>query len=131
MFSLKVLNRLRLAGEVTAEVAPTLPKHTALVVIRPQVDPELVEWDEVSQTSRRVYVEENILAGFKVNHIEIETEQIDFWYSEARDSLEPTINERFFVASEDELASLVLRWTSDLSELRSCLPNQYSLDFDL
>ena len=131
MFPLWVLNRLRLAGEVTAEVASTLPKHTALVVIRPQVDPELVEWDEVSQTSRRVYVEENILAGFNVNHIEIGTEQIDLWYSEARDSLEPTINERFFVTSEDELASLVLRWTSDLSELCSYLPNKYPLDFDL
>ncbi len=131
MFPLKILNQLRLAGEVTAEVTPALPEHTALVVIRPQVDPELVEWDEVSQTSRRVYVEENILAGFKVNHIEIETEKIDLWYSEAIDDLKPTINERFHVASEDELASLVLRWASDLSELRSYLPNKYPLDFDL
>ncbi len=129
MFPLKLLNRLRLAGEVIVEVAPTLPEHTALVVVRPQVDPELVEGNKGSR--RRVYVEENILSGFSVNHIEIETRQIDLWYSEAVDDLKPTINERFFVASEDDLANLVLRWTRDLSGLCSYLPNKYSLDFDL
>lgn len=97
----------------------------------PQVDPELLVWDDAHQYQRRVYVEENILAGFKVNHIEIETEQIDLWYSEFIDSLKPTINERFFVASEDELANLVLRWVDDLSEFCSYLPNEYPLDFDL
>ena len=109
-----------------------MPGHRALVLIRPQVDPELAEWDEVSRCWRRIYVEENILAGFKVNHIEIETEQIEQYYDDSMDiDLEPTINERFYVRSEDELANLVLRWLDDLSEFHSYLPNKYPLVFDL
>ena len=132
MFPLKILNQLRLAGTVTAEVMPTLPKHTALVVINPQVDPEIAEWDKVSLCWRRIYVEENILAGFQVNHIEIETEQIQQFYDDKLDiDLKPTINNRFYVTSEEELAQLVSRWVGDLSEFHSYLPSKYSLDFDL
>jgi len=132
VFPQQILNRLRLAGDVTAEVASTLPECRALVLITPQVDPELAEWDQVSRCWRRIYVEENILAGFQVNHIEIETLQIEQYYDDSMDiDLEPTINERFYVRSEDELANLVLRWMADLSEFRSYLPNRYPLVFDL
>ena len=131
MFPLTVLNQLRLAEDVSAEVTPKQPGHIARVLVRPQVAPELAEWDQVRQRWRRIYVEENILAGFKVNYIELEAKQIENFYHSFEADLEPTINERFSVTSEDELASLVLRWTSDLSELRSYLPNQYPLDFDL
>ena len=132
MFPLWVLNQLRSAEEMSADVTPTLPEHVARVLIRPQVDPELAEWDKVSQRWRRIYVEENILAGFKVNHIELETEQIKLFYSDDIDiDLKPTINERFYVTSEEELAQLVSRWVEDLSELRSYLPNKFPLAFDL
>ena len=132
MFPLWVLNQLRAAKEMSAEVTPTLPKHTALVVVMPQVDPELAEWDRVSLRWQRIYVEENILAGFQVNHVEIETKQIEQFYDDSIDiDLKPTINERFYVTSEEELAQLVSRWVSDLSELRSYLPNKFPLAFDL
>ena len=115
VFPLKVLNRLRLAGEVAAEVPPTLPNHRAWVLIRPQVDAAKAQWDKSSRRWLREYVDEHIVAGFKVNHVEIETKQLDVFFSNVEIDVEPTINERFYVASEEELVVLVSRWLSDLS----------------
>jgi len=118
MFPLKVLNRLRLAEDVEAEVTPTLPNHKAWVVIRPQVDLEKAGWDKISLRWQRVYVDEDILMGFKVNHVEIETRQLEDYFSDRVDiDIEPTINERFYVTSEEELATLLSRWLNNLSDL--------------
>ena len=116
---------------MSAEVTPTLPEHVARVLITPQVDPELAKWDKVSQRWRRVYVEENILAGFKVNYIELETKQIDNFYRSFEAELEPTINERFCVTSEEDLAGLVSRWVSDLSNFHQFSQKDFPLAFDL
>ena len=131
MFSLKVLNRLRLAEDVSAEVTPKLLGHVARVLVRPQVDPELAEWDRVRQRWRRIYVEENILAGFKVNYVELETKQIEDFYHSFEADLEPTINERFYVTSEEELAKLVSRWVSDLSDFHLFSQKGFPVAFDL
>ena len=116
---------------MSAEVTPTLPEHAARVLIRPVVDPELAEWDKVTQCWRRVYIEENILAGFKVNYIEIETKQIDNFYQSFEAELEPTINECFCVTSEEELAGLVSRWVIKLSDFHYFSQEGFPLAFDL
>lgn len=131
MFPLKVLNRLRLAEDVSAEVTSKLPGHVARVLVRPQVDPELAEWDQARQRWRRIYVEENILAGFKVNYIELEAKQIENFYHSFAADLEPTINERFYVTSEEELANLVSRWVSNLFEFHLFSQMGFPLAFDL
>ena len=119
MFPMKVLNRLRDGQDIVAEVTPTLPNHRALVYVTPQVDPELATWDKVSHRWLRVYVEEGILTGYKVNYIEIETKQIDSYFDGYDTDIEPTTNERFYVTSEHELAVLVSQWANDLSIFRN------------
>lgn len=132
MFPLKVLNKLNAGEDVAAEVTPTLPGHKAWILITPQVDPEKAEWDKVSLRWWRVYVEEGILAGYKVNYVEIEIKQIDSYFSDTEDNdIEPTINERFSVTSEEELAALVSRWASDLSIFLDPYSVGIHLPFDL
>ena len=131
MFPLKVLNSLRAANDVAAEVTPTLPGHKAWVLIRPQVDAKKAEWDKVRRQWLRVYVEEGILAGFKVNYVEIATKQIDSYFGGIDTDVEPTINERFYATSEEELATLVSRWSSDLSIFLDPYSVGIHLPFDL
>ena len=125
MFPLNVLNRLRAAGEVAAEVTPTLPNHKAWLLIRPQVDAEKAYWDRINRRWLRVYVDEDILAGFKVNHIEIEAEQLNAFFSDIDTDIEPSINERFYAASEEELVALASRWLSDFSSFQ----HPHNVDF--
>ena len=132
MFSLKVLNKLSLAEDVEAEVMPTLPNHKAWVLIRPQVDPERVEWDKVSRRWLRIYVDEDILTGFKVNRIEIAVKQLEDYFSHRVDiDIQPTINERFYVTSEEELVALVSRWLSDFSVFQRHANVPLIMAFDL
>ncbi len=132
MFPLKVLNRLNDGHDIAAELTPTLPNHKAWILIRPQVNPEKAEWDKVRRRWWRVYVEEGILAGYKVNYVEIEIKQIDSYFIETEDNdIEPTINERFSVASEEELADLVSQWTSDFSIFLDPYSMGIHLPFDL
>jgi len=126
VFPLKVLNRLRTTGEVAAETIPTLPNHRAWIFIRPQVDLKKAEWDKINRRWQRIYVDENILTGFKVNYIEIEAEQIGN-HSIFDTDIEPTINERFHVNTEHELVVLVSRWLSDFSGFHT--PNNVDLSF--
>jgi len=131
MFPLKVLNRLRAANDVAAEVTPTLPNHKAWLLVRPQVDPQKAEWDKISRRWQSIYVDEDILAGFKVNYVEIETRQLDVFFSNIDIDIEPTINERFQVTSEEELAVLVSRWLTDLSGFRDPYDVNFRVTFAL
>ena len=119
MFPLKVLNCLRDGQDIVAEVAPALPNHRAYVYVTPQVDPELATWDKVNYRWLRVYVEEGILTGYKVNYLEIETKQIDSHFDGYDIDIEPITNERFYVTSEQELGVLVSQWANDLSIFRN------------
>ena len=131
MFPLKVLNRLRAANDVAAEVTSTLPGHKTWIVIRPQVDPKRAEWDKVRRRWLRVYVEEGILAGYKVNYVEVETKKIDTYFSDIDTDIEPAINERFYATSEEELMTLVSQWSSDLSTFSDPYSVGIHLPFDL
>ena len=123
MIPLKILNRLQLGREVSAEVEATLPGHRAWILVWPRVDPEhgyfnkLSDYGEplVSATS-----DQNPLKGFEIICMEIERNKLDAYlnngweipYSAA------TLYGDDFARDEAELEAKVSRRLPDLSLLR-------------